>query len=376
MERRIPLSEIKVERRHRKDMGDISGLAAGIEAVGLLQPIGITPDKRLVFGERRLRAYEHLYEKLGNEFAEIPARQIDIEAIVDGEFHENENRKDFTPEERVHIGRSIEAEIGSRQGQRGDDALVENFPQVETGTKTREIAATKAGFGNDRSYRQAREIVEAAEAEPERFGGLVADMNRTGRVNGPFKRLKVARQAELIRREPPPLPNRGPYRVVAADPAWPYELRSQDPSHRATHPYPQMSIEEICAVKVGEIAHKDSICWLWTTNHHLRAAFTVLDAWGFQQKTILTWVKDKFGYGDWLRGQTEHCLLAVRGKPTVDLSNQSTVLHAPMRANSQKPEEFYSFVERLCPAPRYAELFARSTRPNWDGHGDEVPRVV
>jgi ParB family chromosome partitioning protein len=186
-------------------MGDIDGLAAGIEAVGLLQPIGITPDLRLIFGERRLRAFELLNEKLGDSYAEIPVRQIDIGSIIDGEFHENEDRKDLTPEERVHVGRSIEAELGSRQGQRTDGALVENFPQVEAGAKTREVAATKAGFGNDRTYRQAREIVEAAEAEPERFGGLVADMNRTGRVNGPYKRLKVARQAELIRREPPPL---------------------------------------------------------------------------------------------------------------------------------------------------------------------------
>jgi N6-adenosine-specific RNA methylase IME4 len=45
-------------------------------------------------------------------------------------------------------------------------------------------------------------------------------------------------------------------------------------------------------------------------------------------------------------------------------------LQAPVRANSQKPDEFYRLVELQ--APRYAELFARTTRPNWDGHGDEV----
>jgi hypothetical protein len=47
------------------------------------------------------------------------------------------------------------------------------------------------------------------------------------------------------------------------------------------------------------------------------------------------------GIGDWLRGQTEHCLMAVRGKPTVSLSNETTLLRAPVRAHSQKPEEFY-----------------------------------
>jgi N6-adenosine-specific RNA methylase IME4 len=58
------------------------------------------------------------------------------------------------------------------------------------------------------------------------------------------------------------------------------------------------------------------------------------------------------GNGDWLRGKTEHCLLAVRGKPVVTLTNQTTLLHAPARGHSQKPMEFYSLVESLCPAPR------------------------
>jgi N6-adenosine-specific RNA methylase IME4 len=104
----------------------------------------------------------------------------------------------------------------------------------------------------------------------------------------------------------------------------------------------------------------------------MREAFAVLDAWGFEHKTILTWAKNKLGMGDWLRGQTEHCLLAVRGNPVVQLANQTTLLAAPVRAHSAKPDEFYALVEKLCPAPRYAELFQRRARERWDGHGDEV----
>ena len=367
MERSVPISAIKVDGRHRKDMGDIDALAASIEDVGLLQPIGITPGFDLVFGKRRLQAFQELGR------SEIPARFVDIEHVVDGEQHENEIRKDFTPEERVHIGRTIEKRLGDRQGQR-TDKLVEKVPQVEPGAKTREVAAKRAGFGNNRTYRQAKEIVEAAEAEPERFGKLVDAMNRTGRVNGPYRRLKVARQAADIRREPPPLPNKGPYRVIVADPPWPYELRTEDPSHRAALSYPTMSVEQICALTVRGIAHEHCILWLWTTNVHMRPAFDVLDAWGFIPKTILTWGKDRFGCGEWLRGQTEHVLLAARGQPIVELTNQSTLLHAPVGAHSQKPEAFYELVEKLCPAPRYAELFARTERPGWDGHGNEMDK--
>jgi N6-adenosine-specific RNA methylase IME4 len=146
----------------------------------------------------------------------------------------------------------------------------------------------------------------------------------------------------------------------------------EDPSHRGTLPYPSMSIANICAMQVGSIACDDCILWSWTTNFHMCHAFTVLDAWGFEHRTILTWVKHKMGTGDWLRGQTEHCLMAGRGRPALNLTGQTTVLHAPARAHSQKPDEFYALVEPLCPAPRYAELFSRQQRPNWDGHGDEV----
>ena len=89
---------------------------------------------------------------------------------------------------------------------------------------------------------------------------------------------------------------------------------------------------------------------------------------------MLTWAKDKMGMGDWLRGQTEHCIMAVRGKPVVTLTNQTTLLQAPMRGHSVKPKEFYDLVEKLCPAPRYADLFSRYRHNDkWDCHGDEAP---
>jgi N6-adenosine-specific RNA methylase IME4 len=104
--------------------------------------------------------------------------------------------------------------------------------------------------------------------------------------------------------------------------------------------------------------HADSIMWLWVPNYILVKGLhlPVLDVWGFQPINLLTWVKDRFGTGDTLRGQTEHCVFATRGKPAIDLPVPPWVLFAPMRANSQKPDEFIDLVERHCPAPRYAYL--------------------
>ena len=364
------IEDIAVGTRHRRDMGDIDALAASIRDVGLLHPIVVQPDGMLIAGARRLEACKAL------GWTDVPTTQVDLAEVVRGELAENADRKDFLPSEIEAIRRAMEpVEKAAAKERMSEGGKVGKVSTPSNAGRTRDKLGAFAGVSG-RTVEKIAAVVAAAVAEPERFGKLVDDMDRTGRVDGPFKRLKVARQAEAIRKEPPGLPSRGPYRVIVADPPWPYELRKEDPSHRGTQPYPQMSIAQICAMPVAGLAHADCILWLWTTNHHMHEAFTVLDAWGFKHKTILTWVKDGMGTGDWLRGQTEHCLMAVRGKPTVHLTNQTTVLAGPMRAHSQKPDEFYAFVEGLCPAPRYAELFSRHQRDNWDGHGDEYAALA
>lgn len=354
--------DIKIGLRHRHDMGDIDGLAASIKELGLLHPVVINPEGTLIAGKRRIEACKRL------GWTNIPIHIVDLQRLAHGQAAENFQRKDFTPSEAVAIKRAMEPEIKEAAKQRMlDGKPSEKFSK---GRATDKVAAF-AGISRP-SLEKAEAIVAAAEVDPKKFGKLLADMDRTGHINGPHKRLKIIERAEAIRAEVPALPGHGPYRSIVADPPWPYEIRSDDPSHRGTQPYPQMSIDDICALKVASLAHDDCLLWLWTTNHHMREAFMVLDAWGFQQKTILTWVKDKFGVGNWLRGQTEHCLLATRGKPVVQLTNQTTVLLGPVRAHSQKPEEFYALVEHLCPAPRYAGLFFREKRRNWDCHGDEI----
>ena len=358
------IAAISIGKRHRRDMGDIGALASSITDVGLLHPIVVTNDGVLVAGARRVAACKQL------GWTDIPATVVDLAEIVRGEFAENTQRKDFLPSEAVAIARALEP----REREAATSRKLSGRSAPDAG-ETRDKVAAYTGVSG-RTLSKASELVSAAEAEPERFGKLVEDMDRTGRVDGPYKRLVVARKAEAIRKEKPALPGQGPYRVIVADPPWPYELRKEDQSHRATHPYPQMSIAEICELRVADIAHSDCILWLWTTNHHMREAFKVLDAWDFQHKTILTWRKDRMGTGDWLRGQTEHCLMAARGKPVVQLTNQTTIIDGPMRANSQKPDEFYAFVEKLCPAPKYAELFQRTSRNGWDGHGDEAANAA
>ena len=153
----LPLDSIKIGSRFRRDHGDIGALARNIEAVGLLHPVVVTPSNELVCGERRI----HAARLLG--WQEIPARIVDIDAIVLGEHAENELRKDFTVSERVAIGRAVEELLGERRGRPKEN--VQNVAQLPAGGKTRDIAAEKSGLGNAESNRQAKAIVE--EGTPE-----------------------------------------------------------------------------------------------------------------------------------------------------------------------------------------------------------------
>ena len=153
----IPCEQIRIGLRHRKDMGDLEALAVSISTVGLLHPPVVTKEGVLVCGERRFRA---MREILG--WKTIPVIVLEVSSIVEGEYAENEIRKNFTPSERVAIGKAIEAEIGKRQGQRTDKGLPVNCAEVEPGVETREVAAAKAGFDSASTYERAKRVVEKA----------------------------------------------------------------------------------------------------------------------------------------------------------------------------------------------------------------------
>lgn len=141
---------------------------------------------------------------------------------------------------------------------------------------------------------------------------------------------------------------------------------------RANMPYPPMSMENLRELEVPSLAADDAVCWLWTTNAFMGEAHQLMSRWGFETKTILTWCKPgRLGLGDWLRNNTEHCLLGVKGHPLWLNRKVTTILNAPSTKHSAKPEEFFALVEKLCLGNK-VELFSRRKRPGWAAWGDEV----
>ena len=382
----MKISDIQIGKRHRIGASHIDELVASIEELGLLQPIVVTEDKHLVAGFRRLKAFEHLGRK---DIPTVVAENL-TEAVhlLKAERDENLCRVGFTPEEAVGMGEAIaetykpiavenqtvEAAKHGKKGGRPKETLGKTLPKGsepkprDESARTLSQAAAAVGMSRP-TYEKAQAVIEAAKENPA-FRPLVDEMNRTGKVSGAFKKLQRTVAAEQINAEPPPLPT-GPFRVIVADPPWRYDARGDDPTHRAGNPYPSMTIAEIAAMPVEKLACDDAALWMWVTNSHLPEVWPIIESWGFTYKTMLTWAKDRMGTGDWLRGQTEHCLMCVRGKPTILLTNQTTLLHGPLREHSRKPDEFYAMVETMCPGSK-VELFCREQREGWAVHGNEV----
>jgi N6-adenosine-specific RNA methylase IME4 len=170
----------------------------------------------------------------------------------------------------------------------------------------------------------------------------------------------------------------GSYAVILADPPWQFLTRSPKGLDGRPQHYRRMTLDEIKAIPVASLGAKDCALLMWVTDPTLKIGMSVLDAWGFQYKTVgFYWTKttkngrEHVGQGYYTRANPEQCLLATRGQPRRVAKDVRRLIVAPVREHSRKPDEQYPRIERLFHGP-YLELFARTTRPGWACAGDET----
>ena len=399
MIKQIPIQEIRIGSRFRQDMGDLQSLADSIAKEGLLQPIGITEDNELVFGDRRIRAVQL------NGQTTITARVVHVSSIIAGEFHENQIRKDFTTSERVAIGRALENTIGNRKGgnQYQNKELPQNFGEAKR-NETAEVAAKKAGFGNPETYRQAKKVVEkgvpelvqkvddgtvsisvaatVAEQPPEKQKEISAKrkkeiLEEAKKIRGneaiQRRQERMDKIADVSAGNTPLDGGIGRFPVIYADPPWKYN-HSRTVSREIENQYPTLTIEEICHLPVANVTTDDCILFLWATSPKLTDALRVLESWGFSYRTCAIWDKQKIGMGYYFRQQHELLLVATRGQiPTPLPTNRPpSVVSVDRKEHSEKPEAFYTIIEKMYPELPKLELFARQVREGWSAWGNQV----
>lgn len=168
------------------------------------------------------------------------------------------------------------------------------------------------------------------------------------------------------------------YQVIYADPPWQYSNKKTGGTmiSGAEAKYPTMTTQDICEMKIP--AAKDSVLFLWATVPLLPEAFKVMDAWGFEYKTMFTWRKImSMGLGFWWRGQCEHLLFGVKGKIKAFRMQECNFIQTKAGKHSAKPLEFRQLIERATEhLPNKLELFAREHHPEWAAFGNQIENSI
>lgn len=179
------------------------------------------------------------------------------------------------------------------------------------------------------------------------------------------------------------------YGTILMDPPWGWTSfagKASAPHRTEEEPYPVMTLDEMKALPVADIAAKDCLLMMWVIGSHIDQSIELARHWGFEFKSDgLIWVKvgkndpavRPIGMGKWVRKQVEYSFIFTRGKPkrrdagVRQLIEKDDVIYAPRREHSRKPDEQYERIERLVDGP-YLEMFSRKSRPGWDSWGLET----
>jgi len=332
----VKIDDIKIGKRIRKETKDILKLAINIQEVGLIHPISIDSENNLLCGLRRLEACK----LLGWNEIEAKVFPLDVEA------DENLFRQEFTPEEKVKGLERIEAREQAKAEERMKAGIpVEMFPQG----KTRDIVADKIGWSG-RTYDKAKAVIASGQEK------LIDMMNREGNVNKAYRYIKQKEDEKRILEQKPLLELSGKFKTILVDPPWQYETNVIG---RTIPTYATQQVEEMA--NIAQYADDNCHLYLWSTNAFIPKACLLLKAWGFEYKTIITWVKPSIGIGSYFRNSTEHLLFAIKGQLPTRVRDIPTHFEADRGEHSEKPEKSYQIIERAS-YPPYLELYARKDR--------------
>ena len=369
---------------------EFADLTEDVRQHGLLEPIWLHPDGRIIDGRNRYKAC--LAADVEPSYRTWEGSGSLVEFVVSLNLH----RRHLTSSQRAMAALEAESELAKeaeerhrraaaesnrRRAQQQSEELpdiappaIQRFEDPDPNARTSVGQAAKL-LGTNRQY-----VSDAKKLTAERPD--LAEKVRTGEMSIPEAKKAIntervqakrteqrERTASLAAREVPTPERR--YAVIYADPPWRYDFSSTD-ARAVENQYPTMDAGDIAKLEVP--AADDAVLFMWATNPKLTQAFEVLSGWGFDYVTNMVWVKDRIGMGYYARSRHELLLIAKRGQLAVPepTDRPDSVIEAPRTRHSAKPELVYGLLERMYPGLPKLEMFCRSPRDGWDAWGNEV----
>lgn len=352
---------------------DFEALKEDIRANGQREPIWVF-NGEVLDGRNRYRACESLG-------VPVRSQEYDGDDPLGFVISLNLRRRHLDESQRAMVATKLESlkHGGSRQDEKLLHEVTRSQAAALLNVSPRTVAAAAKVKGDgapelvaavERGDISVSKAASIAEAPPE-FQKRVVERVRSGE-----KPVEAVRQERMAGRKAAPLP-KDKYRVIYADPPWKYgdSRITLGSATGAEHHYPTMSLDEICAMPIRDLAADDSVLFLWATSPLLEDAFKVINAWGFKYKANFVWDKVRHNLGHYNSVRHEFLLIATNGSCTPDSSKllDSVVELEKTDKHSEKPEEFRQIIDTLYTHGARLELFRRGGAPaGWSAWGNET----
>lgn len=184
---------------------------------------------------------------------------------------------------------------------------------------------------------------------------------------------------------------RNHFGAILCDPPWSFRTYGGEDAvpTLGEDPYETMTLEEMKALPVADVAAPDCLMVMWVISSHVPQAIELAEHWGFTYRSLgPIWPKERYpsqiemfddapladiGMGYWFRQQAEISLVFGKGSPKRLNADVRQLIHGERREHSRKPEGVHERIERLVEGP-YLEMFARQSRPGWSTWGLEATK--
>lgn len=380
--KQVPIKDIKVGERFRKDFSGDKEFQESIREKGILQPITLDKQLNLLAGERRLRAAS----AIGLE--KIPALVREVEGEVDAreiELYENTFRKDFTWQEKVKLVAEIDRLYKEKNvdwsGRKTAELLNQSVMNVARTLQLAKAMDILPELAEQPTASDAHKVLKRMEEQV-----IVAELAKRQQENLAAILPKEFEEDGVTAKEPPPrpsdpgqamqwdlaqrlriasnnyhegedtfealagLPDNGVIHIIECDPPYGIDLAnikaSKDDAGSNVHSYKEIPEEnyedflQTIARELFRVAGRD--CWLvfwFGPTWHTEVKKALVDAGWLVDDIPCIWVKNQ---GQTLQPEVylarfyEPFFLCRKGQPFMNQRGRSNVFSFPNTPSAQK----------------------------------------